>query len=191
MIYTGVIHLLEEPILPENKDFLKLDVRKALIGLNATKFTGLLENNGLGGYLDANEAYTVLAPPNEALDENTVPKNQIESWLKYHIVRGRYTPDDLADGQLLRSESSDHLGSTAKQRVYVHVTDQDRAIQSPIHVNKRSIQFDQASMIADPGKKQDSFGNSKLTHVFLFVSLYSRCGQEYCISCLAAFDAAT
>jgi uncharacterized surface protein with fasciclin (FAS1) repeats len=147
---NGVIHLLEESILPEDKDFLKLDVRKALIGLDATKFTGLLEKHGLGGYLDANEAYTVLAPPNEALDENTVPYNQIGSWLKYHIVRGRYTPDDLADGQLLRSESSDHLGSTAKQRVYVHVTDQDRAIQSPIHAEKRSIQFDQASMIADP-----------------------------------------
>ncbi|KAI8138994.1 FAS1 domain-containing protein [Fennellomyces sp. T-0311] len=144
---NGVIHLVEKSILPKDRDFLKMDVRKTLIGLNATKFVSLLEGHGLEHYLKTNDAYTVIAPPNEELDESDVPRNMIRSWLKYHIVAKKYDLDNFTDGELLRTESSDHLGGDSKQRLIVHVIEQT---QKPVNAMKKSVQFDRASLIGNP-----------------------------------------
>ncbi|KAG0169886.1 hypothetical protein DFQ28_002788 [Apophysomyces sp. BC1034] len=149
---NGVIHLLEKPILPRQKDFLNFDVRKALIGMNATKFISLFYENGLGDYLENanNSPFTILAPPNEALNENTVPKNQLKSWLRYHIVQDKYNEGDLVDNALLKTESQDHLGRHF-QRVRVHVTDQDAVMTGQdIHATKQSIQFGRAGLVGNP-----------------------------------------
>ncbi|KAI9492063.1 FAS1 domain-containing protein [Zychaea mexicana] len=143
---NGVIHLLEKSILPNNRDFLKLNVRKALIGLNATKFVTLLEDNGLKGYLDTKDPYTLVAPPNEELDERNIPRSEIQSWLKYHIIDKKYELDNFTDGDLLKTESGDHLGGD-KQRLRVHSVDQD---QMPVNAKKKSVQFDRANLIGNP-----------------------------------------
>ena len=146
----GVIHLVEKSILPKDRDFLKMDVRKTLIGLNATKFVQLLETHGLEDYLKTSDAHTIIAPPNEELDESQVPRNMIESWLKYHIVNKKYDLDNFTDGELLRTESNDHLGGNNKQRLPVHVIEQT---QKPANAMRKSVQFDRASLIGNPGKK--------------------------------------
>lgn len=150
---NGVIHVLERSILPKNRDFLKLDVRKVLIGMNATKFVSLCEEYGLESYFDKDSSeHTILAPPDAALDEDEIPHRQIKSWLQYHFIRDKFTMDDLKDGDLLKTESSDRLGSNAKQFIRVHVTDQDqRVTMNRLSKGKKSIQFDRAAMIRDPG----------------------------------------
>ncbi|KAI8985447.1 FAS1 domain-containing protein [Pilobolus umbonatus] len=153
---NGVIYLLDGPLVPQNKDtFIKMDARKALAGMNATDFVDLFDNNDLGDYLntDGTEKWTILAPPNESLDNDT-PNNDIKSWLKYHIVRGKYTPDDLEDGQMLKTESHDRLGSNYQQILDVHITDQDPNIfkdhSDRVNTMKQSIQFGRSAVLDDP-----------------------------------------
>ncbi|KAF7727962.1 hypothetical protein EC973_006850 [Apophysomyces ossiformis] len=149
---NGVIHLVEKSILPRRKDFLDFNVRKALIGMNATKFTSLFYDNDLGEYLDNADSnpFTILAPPNEALNENDIPKNQLKSWLKYHIVRDRYKMEDLIDNALLETVSHDHLGDHF-QRIRVHVTEQETtfAQDSNAHESRKSVEFGRAGVARD------------------------------------------
>ncbi|EIE77632.1 hypothetical protein G6F46_004595 [Rhizopus delemar] len=151
---NGVIHVLESPILPKNKDFLKLNARKALNAIHATRFIKLFDDHGLGGYLDdeQDEQITLLAPPNDALDEGNVPSNQMKAWLEYHIIRGRYRPSDLVNGQLLETESHNDLGETHHQRIPVTVTEQDPNIygNNRLFIEKQSIQFGKSRVIKDP-----------------------------------------
>lgn len=126
-----------------------MNPRKALIAMDATKFVSLLDENELDCYLDTDTPYTILAPPNEAIDEGTVPRNQLENWLKYHIVSGKHKQDDLGDGMLLKTESNDRLESKDRQRIVVHVTDQDQRLVKT--ETKKSIQFNRVGLIGDPG----------------------------------------
>ncbi|KAI8876987.1 FAS1 domain-containing protein [Backusella circina FSU 941] len=138
---NGVIHVLEEPLLPNDvSSFLKMNTRKTLVGINATRFADLFDSNGLGGYLDKNnnEAITLLAPPNDAFTNAYI--SDIEGWLRYHIVKGAYNESDLIDGQLLETESHDRLGKSFNQRLQVHITDQHES-GNDYFINKRSIQF--------------------------------------------------
>lgn len=154
ILLLGVIHILEKPILPKNKEFLKLDSRKILQALGSSRFINLLDDNDLGAYLDSDSPLTILAPPNKALDEGNVPSNKIKSWLQYHIIRGRFLPSDLADGQLLKTESHDSLGSSFHQRIRVTLAEEDPTLygKDSFYASKQSIQFDKANVLRDPSK---------------------------------------
>ncbi|KAI7896307.1 FAS1 domain-containing protein [Mucor mucedo] len=147
---NGVIHVLESPILPKNKEFLKLSARKVLVGMNATRFIELFDENDLGSYLDdQNDVITILAPSNHALDEpKFMTAADTKSWLKYHIVHGRYTPSDLQDGQLLETESHGDLGK-AFQRIDVHIVSQDQDYEND-KLFRESITFGKAGVLGDP-----------------------------------------
>ena len=145
---AGVIHILEKSILPKDRDFLKMDLRKALIGLNATKFVTLFEEYGLEDFLNTKDEYSIVAPPNDELNERNIPRSEIQSWLKYHIISKKYDLHNFTDGQLVQTESDDHLGGYGKQRLLIHIVDQD---QTPVNARKKSIQFDHANLIGNPG----------------------------------------
>ncbi|KAI9485659.1 MAG: FAS1 domain-containing protein [Benjaminiella poitrasii] len=159
---NGVIHVLEKPLLPKNKNaFIHLTTRKVLVGMNATRFIRLFDDNRLSAYLDDEDRnedpVTLLAPPNDSLDDDVVEsKRDLKAWLKYHIVHGRYQPSDLKDGQLLETESHDSLGSKLYQRLDVHVTKSDSgAIGS-----EDSIQFGKSGVLGSPV----SVGSKKLVY---------------------------
>lgn len=121
--------------------------------MNATRFIDLFDKNDLGSYLDNDQSdvITILAPPNDALDEPSfMTKTKTQSWLKYHIVHGRYSPSDLQDGQLLETESHDNLGKVF-QRIDVHITSQDQDYDND-KLFRESISFGKASVLGDPGK---------------------------------------
>lgn len=143
-----MIHVLDSPLLPKNQNFLDLTARKALIGMNSGRFVKLFDENDLGAYLDdQNDVTTILAPPDDALDKISFPpsKKLMASWLKYHIIHGRYDASDLQDRQLLETESHDKLGDEKYQRLDVHVNDGYR-------FSKKSIQFGKSGILDDPGK---------------------------------------
>ncbi|KAI8887676.1 FAS1 domain-containing protein [Backusella circina FSU 941] len=118
---NGVVHQLTDIPYAESIDF---DTRKYLIGLNATKFVSLVDEYGLGHYLDSETTnITLLAPTNDVIDEDTIPNSQKKQWLNYHIVNGVWGPDDLNDRMLLETEyTSDQLGG-GHQKLSVHVHD--------------------------------------------------------------------
>ncbi|KAG2225750.1 hypothetical protein INT45_011418 [Circinella minor] len=150
---NGVIHILEKSILPNNRDFLKMNLRKVLIGLNATKFVTLFEEYGLEDFLHTKDEYSIVAPPNDELNERNIPRSEIQSWLKYHIISKKYDLNNFTDGQLVKTESDDHLGGNGKQRLLIHIVDQD---QTPINARKKSIQFDHANLIGNPVAVENS-----------------------------------
>lgn len=142
-----MIHVLDSPLLPKNKNFLGLTARKALIGMNSTRFVELFDENDLGAYLDdQNDVTTILAPPDDAFDKFEFPpsKKHMASWLKYHIVHGRYDTSDLQEHQLLETASHDSLGDEKYQRLDVHVNDDHG-------VRKKSIRFGRSGVLDDPG----------------------------------------
>lgn len=143
---------MEKPLLPKKKPFVELTPRKILTGMNATRFVELFDENGLGSYLDGdhNDVTTILAPPNNALDEDSfVSKDKTKSWLKYHIIHGRYTPDDLKDGQLLETDTRHNLGDDAYQHLDVHIMDNKYGLNQ---FTKKNIVFGKSSVLDDPGK---------------------------------------
>lgn len=143
---------MDGPLLPKSDKFLHLDARKVLQGLNATRFIQLFDEHNLGSYLDNDQSdvMTILAPPNDALNEDAfVSISKTKEWLKYHIVHGRYEPSDLIDGQLLETESHYNLGDEHYQRLDVHLSTQDQDIKNPI--SKQSIQFGKSGVLSDPG----------------------------------------
>ncbi|KAG2179174.1 hypothetical protein INT43_002024 [Umbelopsis isabellina] len=139
---NGVIHEIDQVIVPKA---LKFNLRKTLIGMNATKFVKLLEEAGLDKYLeDDSKSYTILAPLNEALDLDEVPRKYLNAWLSYHIVEGQWNPENLTDGQLLKTESKSDKLNGKKQRVKVQVED------SAVIKGHKSINFGRSGVAQDP-----------------------------------------
>ena len=125
--YTGVVHHIEAALLPSN---LTMTPYKYLMGVNATRFIRLFEEVGLLHYLDGSDperAQTLLVPINRAIehafpdkpdddDEEDIDEteedalkvsavNNKKRWALYHVVRGQYDSDELAEGRLLRIRS--------------------------------------------------------------------------------------
>ncbi|CAM0139220.1 unnamed protein product [Umbelopsis sp. WA50703] len=139
---NGVIHEIDQVIVPKA---LKFNLRKTLIGMNATKFVTLLEEAGLEKYLeDDSKSYTILAPQNDALDLDEVPRKYLNAWLSYHIVDGQWNPENLTDGQLLKTESKSDKLNGKKQRVKVQVED------STVGSGHKSINFGRSGVAKDP-----------------------------------------
>ncbi|KAI8880132.1 FAS1 domain-containing protein [Backusella circina FSU 941] len=159
---NGVIHILEQPLLPKDMDtFLKMNSRKALAGMHyGSRLVDLFDQYGLGIYLDnENDVITLLAPPDDEMGDDLVPSGKIESWLKYHIIQGYFPPEDLRQHQLLLTKSHDEMGPKEYQRIKVHVN--DPALDKP------SIQFGKISVLGDP-----VYVNKKLIIYRISHSLY-------------------
>ncbi|KAG2187558.1 hypothetical protein INT44_005247 [Umbelopsis vinacea] len=146
---NGVFHEIEDLIIPKAINF---NLRKHLIGMNATKFVSLVDEAGLGHYLeDSDNSYTILAPLNEALDLDEVPRKYLKNWLSYHILKGQWMPNNFTDGQLLKTESrSDELDGR-KQRLKVYV-ENSRLIAD----DHKSITFGRSGVAAEPAKSDDN-----------------------------------
>lgn len=144
-MFVGVIHVLEKPLLPNHRqDFYKMTPRKVLLGLNSTRFVELVDEMGLSGYLKEDENRTLLAAPSSDDDDSLpVGKKQVKNWLKYHMIRGRYEPEQLEDRALLETETHDNLGEGEYQHVDVHVYENNHG---------KSIQFGRSVVMDKPSK---------------------------------------
>ncbi|KAI8638874.1 FAS1 domain-containing protein [Parasitella parasitica] len=123
---NGVLHVVDD--LPY-ADSLVFNTRKYLFGLNATTFVSLIDEYGLGRFLDEEtNNVTILAPANEVLDADDIPSNKKVQWLSYHIAQGAWRPQDLMDRMLLKTEyNSPHLANQP-QRLLVRVGDDRRDV---------------------------------------------------------------
>jgi Fasciclin domain len=161
---------------------IKFNLRKHLIGMNATKFVSLLDEAGLGHYLeDSDNAYTILAPLNEALDLDEVPRKYLKNWLSYHILKGQWMPDNFTDGQLLKTESrSDELDGR-KQRLKVYVESS--------HLNAKdhkSITFGRSGVATEPGMYCDPYSYRR-NYKFYLASAYCPFFQPNLVTALFTY----
>lgn len=151
-VIIGVLHVVDD--LPY-ADTLVFDTRKYLFGLNATKFVSLVDEYGLGRFLNegANNV-TILAPTNEVLDQDDIPNNQKVQWLSYHIVQGAWEPHDLEDHMLLKTEYNSSQLYSQSQRLLVAIgKDESRAQKSDRKGLLKSIRFgDHSRVIGDDSK---------------------------------------
>jgi uncharacterized surface protein with fasciclin (FAS1) repeats len=99
-------------------------VQTAVDAGNFKTLTGAIDAAGLKDTLSSDGPYTVFAPTDDAFkklsavqsDALMKDKTKLQSVLKYHVVKGRYTSAELAkmgtvqtlDGKTLKVTSSDH-----------------------------------------------------------------------------------
>ncbi|KAI8973486.1 FAS1 domain-containing protein [Mycotypha africana] len=117
---NGVIHVLED--LPY-ANTLSFDTRKYLLGLNATKFVSLMNEFGLGKYIEKEtQNVTILTPPNDVISEDDIPNSHKEQWLSYHVIEGVWNPSDLIDRMLLKTKYNAAELRNSPQRLQVRVS---------------------------------------------------------------------
>jgi len=153
---NGVLHIVSDLLLPAGS--LQLNAEKYLLALNATRFVGLLRSANLSSYVQAQDRpYTILAPRDDVLDStltrsSTLPREgtlEMEELLRYHVLDGRWTPDRLADGQLLGTVLRPRGLAGAAQLMPVTVASADvRALGLP--QGNGDIAFGDANVIAEP-----------------------------------------
>ncbi|KAI7852291.1 FAS1 domain-containing protein [Circinella umbellata] len=151
---NGVFHVLDDMPIPNNINF---NTRKYLYGLNSTKLVALMDECGLEHYLETDNSddaqkYTILAPANDDIKEDSIPDSIKKNWLTYHIMGGSYSPDLLTDGALIKSEFvSSRLGDVS-QRIPVFV---ER--EAPVKAAGKSIRFGHSRVLADPAIVQNNY----------------------------------
>ena len=77
---------------------------------------GLLQRANLVSALSGEGPFTVFAPINsafEGIDASSMSMEELQETLKYHVVPGEYSADDLVDGTELQTLSGDNLRITA------------------------------------------------------------------------------
>ena len=94
---NGVVHVVDGVLAAP------IDLVDAAGLLGFTALAGALEAAGLVDALRADGPFTVFAPTNQAFAQaaGTVPPDQLEGILLYHVVSGRALSSDLSDGQTL------------------------------------------------------------------------------------------
>ncbi|KAG0235774.1 hypothetical protein BGW41_000669 [Actinomortierella wolfii] len=151
---NGVIHAVSRPLLPSA---LIWTAAKYLIGSNATRFVTAMRDANLGQYIDdPNASFTIFATRDDDDTDSfwSLQNKQSENTrdlLKYHIVRGRITPDDLKDGQLFATELSTTALNDGAQRSKLTIQQSRRQkslylngikiIGEPLQVGKSMIYF--------------------------------------------------
>ena len=78
----------------------------------------LLQRADLVSALSAEGPFTVFAPINSAfsgIDASSMSMEELQETLKYHVVPGEYTADDLVDGTELQTLSGKNLRITASE----------------------------------------------------------------------------
>ncbi|KAI7871666.1 FAS1 domain-containing protein [Spinellus fusiger] len=149
---NGVIHELEETVVPQSIVF---NARKYLVGLNATVFVELLDQYGLGGYLDAPaHPYSFLVPTNQALIESRLPENKMADWLQYHILNGSWFKEDFTSSRLLSTEFRSKALKGAYQKLPVFV-ESESALDTTGKTGK-SIHFGRARVIGETVTVQEN-----------------------------------
>ncbi|KAK8843447.1 hypothetical protein IAR55_007104 [Kwoniella newhampshirensis] len=154
---NGVVHIMPNLLLPPNFTLLN-SAEKMLLSLNATRFASLLRsanlsNTYIGEDKKQTEAYTILAPTDDVLDqmdkwrgtyrvpipevwatpeadstaltglEPFVDVSPLAALLQYHIIPGRLLPEDIKDGMLLGTELRTSALGGERQRLRVDVTE--------------------------------------------------------------------
>ena len=82
----------------------------------------LLQRANLVSALSGEGPYTVFAPINsafEGIDASAMSMEELQETLKYHVVSGEYSADDLVDGSMLQTLNGDrppHLGVRSQPR---------------------------------------------------------------------------
>ncbi|KAI8980550.1 FAS1 domain-containing protein [Pilobolus umbonatus] len=138
---NGVIQEIKDTFRPTSIQF---NARKYLYAANATRFVELLDGYRLGEIIDQLTAnYTFLAPHNEAIPTNSSLFSK--SWIRYHVINGSWTPDQLYDGMLLETESKPTSMNGAHQRLPVSIENGQK-----ITTMSKSIHFDRARVTGDP-----------------------------------------
>ncbi|RUP43263.1 FAS1 domain-containing protein [Jimgerdemannia flammicorona] len=141
---NGAIHTLPALLLPAA---LQWTVRKYLIGLNSTRFVAYLDDVGLGYYLDDTTdgtSFTILAPPDEVFDEEELPakgSKELEKWMRYHVMPGKWEVARLRDGMLLETELIGEELKGARQRLKVDIEEVKEG---------KKIRFNQAGLVGEP-----------------------------------------
>lgn len=139
---NGVLHTVPSLLLPSGS--LSITAEKYLIALNATRFVALLRSVNLSHLAQvpaegsgSDEAYTILAPRDDVLlNHMTLPRlgrlpeegsPALKEVLAYHVLPGRWAPEDLEDGMLVGTElRPDELkGSRQHLEVSMHVADSE------------------------------------------------------------------
>jgi hypothetical protein len=151
--YAGVIHTIEHPIIPRN---LLFTARKYLIGINATKFVAMMDENSLGSYLDdPSLSLTFLAPINDAFEQFDIEAGNVTKKLLYHILPS-WKPDQLNDGLLVDTSFSDKKLGGSAQKLKVSVENDSGNLPSNYWLKPKdgkTITFGGAIVNEEPGNK--------------------------------------
>nr|DBA32587.1 TPA: hypothetical protein GDO54_000369 [Pyxicephalus adspersus] len=110
---NGVIHLIDEVLIPDSaKQVLEL------AGSQQTTFTDLMAQMGLAASLRPEAEYTLLAPLNDAFNEETLGMDQrlLRLILENHIIKQKFVLNGLYNGQVLETLGGKTL------RVFVYRT---------------------------------------------------------------------
>ena len=148
---NGVMHTVSSLLIPEGT--LQLTPEKFLLTLNCSNFISLIHSVDLTHLINDTKAkYTILAPQDDVIsaygDEDLPEKgsDDLKRLLKYHFLRGRWTPKTLKDGLLIETEL-DEPGLAGKPQVLeasISGHSKRQAQATP------SISFGGASTMGDP-----------------------------------------
>ncbi|TFL06811.1 FAS1 domain-containing protein [Pterulicium gracile] len=150
---NGVIHLVSSLLMkPES---LALTTEKYLLALNCTRFVSLLHSVGLQNLVNGTEAYTVLAISDEVLalyglDLKTQVEDgepdpggkKLERRLRYHFLSGKWSPESLFNGQLLKTALIEPDGLRGGQQVIKVETEANES-------GGKSVRFGGAGVIGE------------------------------------------
>lgn len=161
---NGVLHVISSLLLPHGS--LALTPEKYLLALNATRFVSLFRENGLSHLLQSspynetnNGSYTILAARDDILDRmlaspfSALPpagSRELSETLQYHVLQGKYTQEDLRDGQLLRTMLTPPELARQPQRLAVSVSHGKGDKETEARHKEGEIAFGDARVIAEP-----------------------------------------
>lgn len=161
---NGVLHVISSLLLPYGS--LALTPEKYLLALNATKFVSLFRENGLPHLLQSspynetnNGSYTILAASDDILDRmlaspfSALPpagSRELSETLQYHVLQGKYTPEDLRNGQLVRTMLTPPELARQPQRLAVSVSHGKGDKETEAKHKEMEIAFGDARVIAEP-----------------------------------------
>ncbi|XP_032812450.2 transforming growth factor-beta-induced protein ig-h3-like [Petromyzon marinus] len=98
---NGVVHLIDDVLVPNSAK----SVFELADSAGVTSFIDMFAEAGLKGSLKPGEAYTLLAPKNEAFSDTTIFElsDDIAELLKNHVIKGQVSLYQLYNGQELET----------------------------------------------------------------------------------------
>ena len=161
---NGVMHTVDSLLLPHGS--LALTPEKYLIALNATRFVMLFREAGLSHLLSSsphnssnNASYTILATKDGVLERlsqlpwSTLPPagtSELKETLQYHVIEGKWTKEQLLDGQLLPTMLRTRDLGRQQQRLSVSVSDNISERRAGTIKQDSDIGFGSANVIDEP-----------------------------------------
>lgn len=160
---NGVVHILDNLLIPPGSPLFKATAEKWLLALNATVFVGMLRDAGLTEYVNGtgkNKEWTILAPADDVLNDIVMKrelsglaeiKTELKTLLKYHIIPGILKPEDLTDGQLVGTELRPDSLKGGRMRLKVDVVGNGKKNKGDTGIGNGDLAFGGANVIAEPG----------------------------------------